>query len=81
MPSNINPPDGTSPTQPTPPSSGSHKEWNPPPLTWMGMTFDSAEAKQLWNIISQNVNNQISHDKDKALEALRRLNPEKNPDL
>lgn len=55
--------------------------WNPKPLTWLGMSFDSAETKKLWQIISQNVNQQIQHEQAKAIEALRKLNPEKNPDL
>jgi hypothetical protein len=43
------------------------------PMTFLGMHFNSKEAKQLWNILVQNLNSQISKEKDKALAALKKL--------
>lgn len=78
MADNINPVSGPSGADSTP---SKQPGWNPKPMKWLGMSFDSGEAKQIWQIISQNVNQQIQHEQDKAIEALKKLNPEKNPDL
>ena len=43
------------------------------PMTFLGMHFNSDEAKQLWNILIQSLNSQISKEKDKALAALKKL--------
>lgn len=84
-----NPPDSNKPpvnppsAPKTPPAFGETKEhgvWNPKPLHWLGMTFDSKQTKMLWNMISQNIGNQIKKDQDNAVKALKKLNPENSDD-
>lgn len=60
------------PAQPdaTPPPT---KQWNPKPMTWLGMKFDAEQTKQLWSTISQSIGQAIEHDKQKAIEASRKL--------
>lgn len=43
------------------------------PMTFLGMYFDADEAKKLWTIISNTINNQISHDQARALKAIKKL--------
>jgi hypothetical protein len=50
------------------------------PMTFLGMYFNSDEAKKLWQIIIQNISQQISKDQARALAAIKKLNPEKNED-
>jgi hypothetical protein len=53
--------------------SKSPADWNPKPMTWLGMHFDVDQTKKLWNIISQNIGDQINREKQRALKAIRRL--------
>jgi hypothetical protein len=55
---------------------GEHKGWEAKPMRWLGMEFNATQAKQLWNIISQNVSNEIKKLQDKAVKAIKKLNPE-----
>ncbi len=43
------------------------------PMTFLGMYFDSDQAKKLWGIFIQMINTQISKDKEKAIAAIRKL--------
>lgn len=83
-PSSVNPsqPQGPTPPQGDHPATGkgAGAGWDPKPLHWLGMSFDADQTKKLWNIISQNIANQINHDKQKAIEAIKKMNPEKNQD-
>jgi hypothetical protein len=61
---------------PKPPPSLSNTEfkaWNPPPLNWMGMKFNEEQTKQLWMTISQTVGQAIQKDRDRMIEASKRL--------
>jgi hypothetical protein len=73
---NMNPNDspiqGPKPAHPTEPTSPK-KGWNPKPLRWMGMTFDSEQTKQLWNTISQTIGQAIERDKARVVAALKKL--------
>lgn len=76
---------GPSGPQPSTPPKGSEAKangsgWNPPPLSWLGMKFDEAQTKKLWNMITQNICNQINADKQKAIEAIRKMNPDHEDD-
>jgi hypothetical protein len=74
-----NKPPVNSPTPPNAPKPFGEKEssgWNPKPLHWLGMTFDSKQTKMLWNMISQNIGNQIKKEQDRAVKAIKKLNPE-----
>jgi len=66
------------PQQSAPKSGGGG--WNPKPLKWMGMQFDEEQTRKLWNIIIQNICNQINADKQKAVDAIKKMNPDNNPD-
>lgn len=54
--------------------------WNPKPMKWLGMQFDEEQTRKLWNIIIQNICNQINTDKQKAVDAIKKMNPDNNPD-
>jgi hypothetical protein len=49
------------------------------PMHWLGMDFTAEQSKQLWNIITQNVSTQIKKEQDRAVKAIRKLNPD-NPE-
>ncbi len=74
-PNSNNPTPSTQPATPAQPTSSSGSGWNPQPMTWMGMSFNSKEVKQLWNVISQNIAQQIQAENQKALKALKKLDP------
>ena len=42
-------------------------------MTFLGMYFDADQAKKLWNVIIQSINNQIQKDNDRALKAIKKL--------
>jgi hypothetical protein len=76
---NMDPKIGHTSSQPPAPPKGTEAKgsgWNPPPMTWLGMKFDEEQTKKLWNIITQNICNQINADKQKAIAAIRKMNPE-----
>lgn len=49
-------------------------------FNFLGMHFTGADAKVLWNTIIQAASQQIQHDQDLAIQAIQRMNPDKNPD-
>lgn len=76
------------PTDPTKPpnvpqaaSATPHKKGPPPqygkmtakPMTFLGMHFTGPEAEKLWNVMIQQINNQLQHEQARALKALRKL--------
>lgn len=42
------------------------------PMTWLGMHFTAEEAGKLWQTIVQSINSQISKDKEKAIEQMKK---------
>jgi hypothetical protein len=54
--------------------------WEAKPMHWLGMEFTGQQAKQMWNIISQNVGNEIKKEQDRMVKAMKKLNPENNSD-
>ncbi|HSX25944.1 MAG TPA: hypothetical protein VLE89_02940 [Chlamydiales bacterium] len=42
------------------------------PMTFLGMYFDADDAKKLWNVIIQAINNQISKDQARAVAAIKK---------
>ncbi len=42
------------------------------PMTFLGMHFTAEEAGKLWQTIVQSINSQISKDKDKAIEQMKK---------
>jgi len=54
--------------------------WQAKPMHWLGMEFTGEQAKQMWNIISQNVGNEIKKEQDRMVKAMKKLNPENNQD-
>ena len=76
-------PDNTPIKGPTPPpadAAAPSKTWTPKPLTWLGMTFDSQQTKQLWSTISQSIGQAIQKDKERAVEAIKKLGKSTDPD-
>ncbi len=66
---------------PSEPPKESGKGWDSSSgMNWLGMHFNQKETKQLWSIISQNIGNQIKKDQDRAVKALKKLNPENSQD-
>ena len=41
------------------------------PMTFLGMSFDAEETKQLWDSILKSVSSQISKDNEKARKTIR----------
>ena len=41
--------------------------------TFLGMHFTASEAKQLWQAVVSMISQQIQHENDKAVEALRKM--------
>ena len=52
----------------------------PNPLTWLGMSFDAKQTKQLWSTISQSIGQAIQRDKERAVEAIKKLGKSTDPD-
>ncbi len=80
-PNSPTPPHGPTASHKTPPKSdfkAPSSEHEKGGMSWLGMTFSAQEAKQLWNIISQSISTQIKKDQDRAIKALKKLNPD-NP--
>jgi len=75
-----NPMKGPTPTPDADSPAAPKKAWNPKPLTWMGMTFDVEQTRQLWNTITQSIGQAIQKDKDRAVQASRKLRKSTDPD-
>lgn len=75
----VDQPNPVGPNAPTPkvpsntPTNSSSDNWNPPPLTWMGMHFNADETKKLWTTIMQSVSTEIQREEKRMKEANRRL--------
>ncbi len=80
---NLNPDDsplkGPNPISDSQPAAPS-KTWNPKPLNWMGMSFNSEQTKQLWSVISQTIAQAIQKDRDRAVAAIKKLGKSTDPD-
>jgi hypothetical protein len=79
---NMNP-DNTPIKGPTPSPADAEtpsKTWTPKPLTWLGMSFDAQQTKQLWSTISQSIGQAIQKDKERAVEAIKKLGKSTDPD-
>lgn len=50
------------------------------PMTFLGMKFNAEQSEKLWQVIIQNIGNEINKLKEKSLKALRRMRPDASPD-
>ena len=75
----VNPSDSVNPKVPPskPPSingpQNQANNWNPAPLTWMGMQFDQEDTKKLWTVITQTVATAIQRDSARWKKTLKKL--------
>lgn len=75
MPNPVQPPSGSPQNVPADQPSNL-QNYNPPEVTWLGMKFVGEDAKNLWQVIMQTVSSAIEKEKQKAVEAIRKMRPE-----
>ncbi len=69
---------GNTPAGQTPPKK--FHSWEAKPMRWLGMQFTADQAKQLWNIMEQNIGREIQKQQDRAVKAIKKMNPDNNED-
>lgn len=66
------PPDPQRPVSTGQPTFGKGGQIDAKPLDWLGMHFTGDQAQKLWSSIIQAIGNQITKDKEKAIENLKK---------